>query len=164
MKTKKVITITTLLVAFILFANVNSFAQYGKGQGKGMCMKENTCCGIPDLTDEQETKIENLKTAHMKEMLPLKNQMGEKRAQLKTLTTADKVDMAAVNKKIDEIGSLKVEMMKKKEAHRQDVRALLNDNQRLYFDMHKGKGYGHKGGKRGHGMQHGRGQGYNRGE
>jgi Spy/CpxP family protein refolding chaperone len=103
--------------------------------------------GISNLSEEQKTKISAMRTNHMKEMQQLKNLAAENRAHYRTLMSADKADMAAINKNIEEFGKLKVEMMKKNAAHQQDVRALLTDEQRLAFDMKKGKGM--KGGRAG---------------
>ncbi len=94
---------------------------------------------IPDLTDEQREKIESLRTDMQKEMLPIKNELGEKRARLKTLSTAEKASMNDINRVIDEIGGLQTRMMKIRAAHHQKVRAELNEEQRLFFDTHAGK-------------------------
>jgi hypothetical protein len=53
--------------------------------------------------------------------------------------------MNAVNSKIDEIGRLTVDLMKKHEATRQKIRALLTEEQRLMFDKHSGHGHDHFG-------------------
>jgi len=79
----------------------------------------------------------------MKEMLPLKNELAEKMAHLKTLTTKDKVDMAAINATIDEIVVIKGKMMKLQVAHKQEIRKLLTEEQRIIFDtMPHMKGHG----------------------
>lgn len=107
---------------------------------------------IPDLTDEQNDQIKELKTSHMKEVLPIRNQIDEKQAQLNTLSTAEKVDMAKINKTIEEIGELKVTIAKKRAAHRQQIRNLLTEDQRIVFDtmpMNRGNHKGFKGSKRG---------------
>lgn len=112
---------------------------------------ENTkiCCNgkmwqdIPDLTQEQTKKIEDLQIAHLKEVNQLRAQVAEKRAHLKTLQSADKVDNAAINKTIDEITAIQNDLMKKNEAHRQAVRNVLTDKQRVIFDAkHCGKMHG----------------------
>jgi Spy/CpxP family protein refolding chaperone len=136
---KKIIPL--MLIAFLFFAGQTINAQTTdesadakasiskhdcKGQG---CMK-----GIPDLTDQQKQKIEELCLATKKEMNGIKNLMGEKQAHLKTLQDADKADMVAINKTIDEISVLKADMMKKHEATRQTVRGLLTDKQKTIFD------------------------------
>lgn len=111
--------------------------------------------GIPNLTEDQKTKIGELRTKHMKEVQQLKNQVAENRAHYKTLMTADKPDMDAINKNIDELSKMRGEMMKKNAAHQQSIRALLNDEQRLFFDAHRG-------GKRMRGMGMGPGNGMGR--
>ncbi|OFX44174.1 MAG: hypothetical protein A2046_08105 [Bacteroidetes bacterium GWA2_30_7] len=129
MKTKKLKGII-LAIAIIISSTLSIKAQdFEKGMLKN----------IPNLTEEQTKKIESLKTPHLKQMLPIKNQLGEKKAQLNTLSTAEKADMVAINKKIDEIGDLKTQMMKNREAHKQEIRKILTEEQRLIFDMHNDK-------------------------
>ena len=89
---------------------------------------------IPDLTDEQMEQIKDLKTDHMKEVLPLRNLVQEKQAHLKSISSGDKVDMDKVNNTIEEIGKIKVELAKKRAAHRQEVRNVLSEDQRIVFD------------------------------
>jgi Spy/CpxP family protein refolding chaperone len=127
-------------------------------ENKSCCQQDMMMKGIPDLTDQQKKQIEDLQTPHMKDMMQFKNQMAEKHAHLKTLQTADKPDNAAINKTIDEITGLQNDMMKKCSAHRQAVRALLTDKQRVIFDAKCGKGgegmMGNGcGGGKGHGMK-----------
>lgn len=93
---------------------------------------------IPGLTDEQKTAIQKLRLANQKEMQGLKNQLAENRAHYHTLMTADKPDMNAINKNIDEYSAIRTTMMKSQAAHIQDVRKLLTDEQRLVFDSHRG--------------------------
>ena len=62
--------------------------------------------------------------------------------------------MNAINKTIDEISVLKNTMMKKREAHKQEIRKILNDEQRLFFDAHSEKRGEGKGMHHGEGMQH----------
>ena len=102
-----------------------------------------------------------------KETLPIKNQIDEKKAHLKTVSSGDNVDVTAVNKTIDEIYSLKADMAKKREAFRQDVRKLLNDEQKLAFDLHHAKfgdGEKGKGPKQNPGYGHGSGTGCGMGQ
>lgn len=99
--------------------------------------------GIKGLTEDQKQKIDKMKTPHQKEMMQIKNLIGEKKAHLKTLETADNADLNAINKTIEEMGVLKTDMMKKKAAHKQEIRKILNDEQRLQFDLkHSREGKG----------------------
>lgn len=142
MKTR---VLTTIALLFALaFSSGNLYAQRGMGQGRpdgpdGPGFKQGMECRIPDLTPEQETKIKDLRTAHLKEVTPLRNEMQEKRARLNTLKSADKQDLTAINKVIDEITALKANLMKKQAAHHAEVSALLTDEQRVHFNAHKGE-------------------------
>ena len=118
-------------------------------KGKG-CMQ-----GIPDLTEQQVQKIEELCLNTKKELNGIKNQLGEKQAHLKTLQDADKADMTAINKTIDEISVLKADMMKKHEATIQTVRGLLTEKQKIIFDS-KPKGGCMSGGDEGKCGKHGK--------
>jgi Spy/CpxP family protein refolding chaperone len=117
-----------------------------------------------DLTEEQIGKMKELRTSNLKEMLPFKNEMQEKRARLRTLTTAENVNEKEVNKTIDEITSLTSKQMKLREAHQQEIRAMLTDEQRVIFDTSKnrmGKGQFARGGnRRGGGRNMGSGPGF----
>jgi Spy/CpxP family protein refolding chaperone len=103
---------------------------------------------LPNLTAEQKSQIEKLRTSHQKEMQQLKNEEGENRARFQTLMTADKPDMAAINKNIDEFGKIKTDMMKKDALHTQSIRALLTEEQKLVFDAKHSKDGKGKDGKK----------------
>lgn len=161
MKKLKVKTITVVVAALLLSLNANVFAQSGMGRGDGRGNNPNQqkgyFCNIPDLTEDQQNQIDKLRTAHIKEMQDFRNQHGEKRAKLQTLQTADNVDMDKINKLIDEMGTIRIGKQKKAAAHRQAVRNLLTDEQKVYFDT-KRRGRGAGMGK-GYGSGHGQGRG-----
>ncbi len=163
-----------MLVLVLLLTNAGTaiFAQGKKGkkeETKEMIIqkegnnheKEHGYMGIKNLTDDQKQKVEKLNLTQQKEMLQLRNQIAEKKAHLKTLEIADNGDMNAINKTIEEMGSIKIDMMKKKASHKQEIRKILNDEQRLQFDLRhnnenkKGKKMKHMkmGGKEGMGMR-----------
>ena len=96
--------------------------------------------GIPNLTEDQKKKIKELKTPLHKEVLPLRNQLAEKRAHLKTLQTAEKADLKSINSTIDEMSQLQSQIMKRRAAHTQAIRVILTDDQRIAFDMRASSG------------------------
>ncbi len=123
-----------IMIAFALFAG-NVFAQPGGMKDKPFhSPKQDHFPKIPDLSEEQKEQIKKLKTDHLKAVLPLKNQMREKEAHLQTLSTGENVNMELVNKTIEEIGEIRTQLMKNKAAHRQQIRNLLSEEQRLFFD------------------------------
>ena len=150
MKTTKISFIVMLV---ILIASLGSTQTMAQGQGKceqhgkegmqgGMCKGDKNMAFIKDITPEQQKQIDALKTNLIKESINTKNLIAEKQAHLKTVSTGDNVDMAAVNKTIDELFALKADMSKKHEAFKQDVRKLLTADQKVMFDIHAGKGHG----------------------
>jgi len=117
------------------------------GPGHEMRMENKNGPQGLNLTDAQKEAFKQSMLALQKQLQPLRNELGEAEAHQKTLTTAEKPDMAAINKNVDKIGALKIEMAKLQVKHRMDLRAQLTDEQRLKFDMHKNK------------MRHGEGTG-----
>ncbi len=93
---------------------------------------------IPNLTDDQKTQINEIRTSGQKAALPVKNQLREKRAKLITLTTADKYDSKAVNSVVDDISKLEKTMMLFQIEHKQQIRSILTAEQRLVFDSAAG--------------------------
>lgn len=92
---------------------------------------------LMDLSDQQKEEIKEIMLATRQQMLPLRNQMGEQMARLRTLRTSDEVDFEAINAVTEDLGDTRVEMMKKRLASEQEVRALLTEEQRIIFDSRK---------------------------
>ena len=160
MKQVKFKTLALLMVATLLSINTSVFAQKGNMQ-----MHNNRNCNIPNLTEEQETKIEKLRTAHMQEMLSQKTQLEEKKAHKKSLMVAKEIDLKAINKTIDEMSAIRVNMQKMKAKHHKAVRSLLTDEQKVFFDNHylnkrsNNRAYGRRRGGMKNGMGNGMGNG-----
>jgi len=106
-----------------------------------------------NLTDTQKDAFKQSMMEMQKQIQPLRNQLGEAEAHQKTLVTAEKPDLSAVNKNIEKIGELRVEMAKIKAKHHLDMRAQLTDEQRLKFDLEKGRMGHEKAGKHFRGMK-----------
>jgi Spy/CpxP family protein refolding chaperone len=134
------IVIGTLLMTM----GLNVYAQRGQGRpGQPMLIQENRPQRehfIPNLSPEQQTQIQELRTKHLKEVTPLRNELNEKRARLQTLQSAEKPDMNAINKTIDEMAQIKANIIKKKAAHRAEISSLLTDDQRVEFSARRAGG------------------------
>ena len=160
-------------LAMIIFSSTDLLAQrpgrgfrggYGPGGGQEMQrpMRDHWAEDIPGLTDEQKTSIEKLRTAHFRKAELLRAEIGEKQARLRTLRLAEKQDEQAIDKAIDEISKLRGDIMKEREAHRRGIKALLNEEQKTWYDNNCGRGYGRgrydesmNPGRRGPGMRNG---------
>jgi len=137
-KSLLVLMVSTLMVVI----TGSSFAQQEHKQHMMNRDSSKHEMGIPNLTADQKTKIDALRTKHQKEITPLRNELAEKQAHLNTLESAEKVDKDAINKTIDEIATLQGKIMKLRVNHRLEVSALLTDDQKVYFNSHHGNGMG----------------------
>jgi Spy/CpxP family protein refolding chaperone len=125
------------LMAIIVMATMSTtYGQRGMRGNPGQCL-------LPDLTPEQKTKIEALRTPHLAASNAHRAQMGELRAKKRTLTLAEKPDMREINSVIDQMEKLRSNQMKAAVAHRQAVRETLTPEQRAVYDSRPiGRGQG----------------------
>ncbi len=157
----------SIVLVTLMLIGVSAYSQQGQqfrgGMGNNVDKVNKADCRIPNLTDEQQQKINDLRVKHIKDVTPLKNELGEKKARMRTLQSAEKPDLNAINKLIDEMAAVRAQIQKKAAAHRVEVASLLTDEQKVYFNAHQGrkfdKGMKRGGGKRG--MGNGRGPSYN---
>ena len=141
-----------VLMLAVTFSSVAQQRQGSPQQKKQMKYERHEM--LPDLTDAQKEGMKSIHIKSMKATQPLKNQLMEKKAHLNTLSSADKADMKAINKQIDEISVIQASIQKQRAASKQEVRSLLTDDQRVIFDAQRGQGKGQGQMKRkGHGSQ-----------
>ena len=158
-------TVKILLAAGLMTLMGATYAQPGEGyRGERNKQREVRQRGHAslELTHEQQAKAEALKLNMQKAALPLKNELGENRAKMRTLSTAENPDMKAINKLIDNNAGLRADLEKLRAANHQEFRKMLTEEQRVKFDS-KPKGryrHGANGRERedGRGREH-RGQG-----
>lgn len=161
MKTSNFNKITSVfIVAAIMMIAADAFAQGGRGLRASRAIDETPerpmrgqgfCANLPDITQEQLDQIDALRLKALKENQQIRSQLGEKQARRRTLSIADQPSIKAINKIIDEIADLKAEMQKNRMATHQEIRKLLNEEQRVIFDerqprqrafgMRKGRGF-----------------------
>lgn len=128
-------SVTLMLLSTLLVAT--SAQNKAKGEFKS---NNNTCENvIPDLSDEQQEQISRLRTGHMAEMHIHKADLGVLKAELRRLEIETTPNQKAINSKIEEMFTLKTVMAKESSEHRQRIRNLLTEEQRVFFDAHKGK-------------------------
>lgn len=153
----KLMTLLLITVTWSVSAqNRSNNGAKGTPQYKGFdyCKAESA---IPDLSDAQKEKIEQLRIKHLAEVKDLKNQMMEKKAHLKTLTDKANPDLKEIEKVLAEQQAIQKKLYMKGIEHRSAVRALLTDKQKAYWDALP---RGPKAGK-GRGQGSGRGAGCN---
>ena len=131
--------LAVFFISLLIFGSLNAqpaqFGEKGRHDGDFRGPNPERMMDRLNLTDEQKSEFEKIHTSTMKEALPIKNQIDEKEAELKTLETAENADLSKINKTIDEIGSLKTKLAKLHAAGKQKIRSLLTEEQRIKFDM-----------------------------
>ncbi len=90
--------------------------------------------GLGNLTAEQKTKMQDLRLAHQKEMLPLHSQLQKLQGDLKLEITADKVSESKVKSLQGEISKLTSDLGSKRFTHLRAVRDVLTAEQKKRFD------------------------------
>jgi Spy/CpxP family protein refolding chaperone len=92
-----------------------------------------------DLTDKQKEQVQEIHLNGQQAMLPIRNQLREEMARLRTLTTSENYDQDAVQKTIQTIADLRADMMLEQVSHHQEVRSVLTEEQRIKFDTFQHK-------------------------
>ena len=130
------------LLAIFLTGSVQTFAQKKSdcdGHKKGGIENK-----IPDLTDKQKEDINKIELDYKKAVLPVTNELREKRAKLKTLQSAETPDTKAIEGLIDDMGKLRTDLQKLRSKKHQDIRNLLTEDQKIVFDTKASSHSGHK--------------------
>ena len=164
MKTMKKVAVLAIVV--LMISGTNLFAQRGRNYSNQGYGYNQMCQRIPDLTDDQITKIEALRVVHLKEITGHRNEMNVLRAKKQALMTSDNADMKEINAVIDQMSTLRTKQMKASAKHQQDVRSQLSDTQKVYFDSRpmNRRGNGNRMGRGGRGNGRGYNQGANYGQ
>ncbi len=115
------------LGTFFLFSLV-SFSQ-PKQKFHKKDFKENITEKL-NLSEEQENKISDLRTAHQKEMIDLKADLEKKMIDMKELKKNQDLSRTEMISAVENINTIKNTMAISQANHKMDVLELLNDDQK----------------------------------
>jgi len=93
-----------------------------------------------NLDEDQKEKVKAIMLEGKKESIPFENQLGEKRARLRTLSSGDSYDVNALNKVVDEMANLQASIKKIHIAKRGEIRSVLDADQKVIFDSKPERG------------------------
>ena len=96
-----------------------------RGHGKGM---------LPEFTAEQKEQIGTIKEKYEEERVALSNRMKAMHIEVKDILEKDPPDFKAIEKKIDEFSKVHTDQAKLRLRQHQEIRALLDDDQKTIFD------------------------------
>jgi Spy/CpxP family protein refolding chaperone len=142
MKTKVSVAIVSLL--FLLSLSGVAFAARG-----GCCSGGGGPAIWNELSPEQKQQALSIKTEFMKKQEAVRSEMAQKRIELMELTSKDKPDEQAIEKKRQEMWALQDTMRNERRAMSTKFRSLLTPEQRQKFGavgMGLGSGFGQGGG------------------
>jgi Spy/CpxP family protein refolding chaperone len=141
MNTRNIKLAGALLLGILMITTVNAQSHRqgvrGHGHGAGDGHSGMYRHALLDLTEEQQTEITTLRTAHYKAITPLKNKMVELKARERTLLSEESVDMKAIHKSIDEQTDLTNKMRKLQVEQQVAVKSLLTDEQVMKLQQRK---------------------------
>lgn len=123
---KRMATVMSLVAVLALTASAALAWEARRGMGGGRGYGSSA---IPNLTEEQSSKITTLREAHLKEIEPLQLELMTKRTELRTLWQSSAPDEAAVKAKQKEILELRSQLQDKATELRLEIRKLLTPEQ-----------------------------------
>lgn len=86
---------------------------------------------IPNLTEEQQVQLKELHLTMEKASLPIHNQIAEKEARLKSITTADEINLKDAGRVIQEISDLRTKLMNLRVENLVKLKEVLTEEQEL---------------------------------
>jgi len=119
---------------------------------QGMPGMQGMAAMMPDLTPDQLDKMDALRTAQLKVMLPLRTDLQVKEIELAALWRADQPDANKIIAKVKEIGDVREKMEVARINHMFDCRKLMTPEQ-LKAMKKMGMGRGMMGRGKGRGMR-----------
>ena len=136
----------TLFASAIMLVSVSAQppAGRGAGYGPGQGWNEGNRPGagieniISDLTEDQKSALQQLRTEHYAKVKDHRNQMGELAAKQRTIMSDYNIDQKAAQKLIDQKTELMNKQMKERVAHRAEVNKVLTEEQVLQLESCRG--------------------------
>ena len=146
---KRVITIVVLALAGVALIALPAAALRGRTGGRGMAKG----MGMgPAFTDEQLEQMEKIHDRYNDERAELSNRLKVLMLEGQDAVDGGTPDFNAIERKIEDMGEVKVKLAKLRLAIHKEIRPLLDDDQKVLFD--RGLGRMIHGGMAGHGVGH----------
>lgn len=145
LKILKTISIALVVIAMAVIVALPATAQmrmrggYGRGHYHPVDI---TKLRALDLTDEQITKLKILREDHLREIMPIEDQMFNKTLELKVLWLEQTPDINKLSSAQKEIQSFQQEMYEKTMTYRNGIRSILTDQQQKILWSHRGRHHG----------------------
>ena len=139
MKNYSIKTAGMLLLAIVFSAGLNAQGNRRGGGPYERGMQRETLRPMAmerlDLTEDQQSKLKELQTAHYNTIKPLRAKLMETKARERTLLAQEEVDQKAVNALIDEETELLNQLKKLRIEHKLSVQDVLTDEQQMQLEQ-----------------------------
>lgn len=130
---KKIALVTLgLALAVLTFAQSEQGRRGGPREGGRGDRKEMMAERL-NLSDQQKEQMESLRTKHLSEVQGIENELDIKRAQLKAAVSSEE-SRKVVDGYVQDINSLTSQRFEKDIDHMLEVRAILDEDQKVIFD------------------------------
>ena len=126
---KKITLITTLIIMLASVPLVMAQPRGMKGRMGPSGERHASALANLDLTSEQSEKIQALREAHQKEIMPIQTKLFTKRAELRLLWMQTKLDSEKIKTKQKEIHDLRGQLQEKKTDFRLEFLNILTPEQ-----------------------------------
>lgn len=134
----------TVLILLVSSFTIGAIAQDHDGRRKGNRDhrgqhegRHSKGLALLDLTDAQKEQMKTMRIDHEKAIKSDQQDLKLKMVELGNLVSNDNPNKKRIQTLTDEIGDLQTSLLKAKVNHRIEVRAILDDEQKLKFDKMK---------------------------
>lgn len=125
------ITFLSIIFIFALFADVNAQMRKDRKERSPRLHEE------LNLTAEQESKLDDLRNEHQKQMIDLRAELDKARLENQTLRRSDELNRSDILDQTNKMNSIKNKMAEMRTNHFMDVYSNLNDEQRKIWKDQK---------------------------
>ena len=143
---KRLNLIFILLTTFLTFTMLStSSAQPRKGFGARQNIQNHRAMAQRlNLTDEQKSKMADLRLVFQKEILPYRTELQGKRAELRLLETEANPNLNRIDQTIEQAEKIQTKIQKARVRHQLEVRKILTPEQQRLWDSRTLQGRGQR--------------------
>ena len=95
-----------------------------------------------NLTEEQKSKMVDLRLAHQKKMLPLQTELRGKMTEIRLLKTEENPNLNRIDQMIEQAEKIRTKIQKARTRHQLEIRKMLTPDQKKLWDSRVLQGLG----------------------
>jgi Spy/CpxP family protein refolding chaperone len=138
-----ILVLLTTFLTFTMLSNLSAQPRKGFGARQNIQNHRMMAQGL-NLTDEQESKIADLRLAFQKEILPYRTELQGKRAELRLLETEANPNLNRIDQTIEQAEKIRTKIQKARARHQLEIRKILTPEQQKLWDSRTLQGRGQR--------------------